>query len=33
MMRTDSEFGQKYESGDSEYHLIPGYKIEVEERR
>ena len=32
-MRNDSEFEQKYESGDSEYHFIPGYKIEVDERR
>ena len=33
MMRNDSEFEQKYESGDSQYHFIAGYKIEVEERR
>ena len=33
MMRTDSEFEQSYESVDLQYHLILGYKIEVEERR
>ena len=33
MMGNDSEFEQKYESDDLQDHLIPGYKIEVKERR
>ena len=30
MMENDSEFEQSYESDDSQYHLMPGYKIKVE---
>ena len=30
MMVNDSEFEQSYESDDSQYHLMPGYKIKVE---
>jgi len=33
MMRNDSDFEQSYESDDLQYHLMPGCKIEVEERR
>ena len=33
MMENDSEFEKSYKSDDSQYNFIPGYEIEVEERR
>ena len=33
MMENDSGFEQSYESDDLQYNFIPGYEIEVEERR